>query len=148
MSPLMLRHNCLTIIQSHTESRESKNGTPTRIFRRSKFLMILNVLLMKMSIKGFYSVVRSYELCTHGLIFTKNRVIFHHLLSNVFTTVSTYCLTHSVSMSSFYLLWYNSSNMILGLGENFDPFRSIYHTVGYNVTVRLNNAVDRPILDC
>ena len=120
MSPLMLRHNCLTIIQSHTESRESKNGTPTRIFRRGKFFFWW--FYMNFDRKMFYSVVTSYELCTFSLIFTRNRVIFRHLLSHVFTTVSTYCRKTQCQVC---ICPGNSRNTSAGPGENFDPFSSI-----------------------
>ena len=99
MSPLILRHNCLTKIQSHTESRETKNGTPTRIFRRSKFWQFYYD--KKCYLMDFYGVFIP-GLWTESLVFTKNKVFFRWLLCSVFITVSTYSLNVKFSSESEY----------------------------------------------
>ena len=99
MSPLILRHNCLTKIQSHTESRETKNGTPTRIFRRSKFWQFYYD--KKCYLTDFYGVFIQ-GLWTDILVFTKNKVFFRWPLCSVFITVSTYSLNVKFSSESEY----------------------------------------------
>ena len=103
MSPLILRHNCLTKIQSHTESRETKNGTPTRIFRRSKFWQFYYD--KKCYLMDFYCVFIP-GLWTESLVFTNDKVFFRWPLCSVFITVfitvSTYSLNVKFSSESKY----------------------------------------------